>query len=251
LSDVETRTHAESLARARRTGVMMPAVDVPDEGEAYALQDAAIAALGEPLAGWKIGATAEATQKALRVSGPFYGPMPGSDCFESGAALACGPGVRGVECEIAFKLGRDLPRRTASYSREECIAAVEAVHLAIELVASRMRSDEPLHGFQAIADFGLNGAFVAGPAIGAWQSRPLAGIEARCLVDGEEKAHGSAAIVLGDPLNALAWLADEGPGLRAGQWVSSGTLTGLLPVRSGQRITGDFGPLGRVEASLR
>ena len=55
---------------------------------------------------------------------------------------------------------------------------------------------------------------------------------------------------LGSPLAALKWLADYGPGLRAGQWVSTGSLTGLTALAGPCAVIGDFGPLGRVAAQL-
>jgi 2-keto-4-pentenoate hydratase len=247
LSDAETTTHAQTLARARATGMPMPAVEIPDESEAYALQAAAIAALGQPLIGWKIGATATVTQQALRLQRPFWGPMPEPDAHASGAVLPFVAGTRGVECELAFRLNGDLPRRVSAYGREEIEAAICAMHIAIEVVGARMQSAAPLHGFQAIADFGFNGAFVLGPEVAGWRELDLPAVAARCLINGEERARGTAKVVLGNPLDALAWLADHGPGLRSGELISTGTLTGLLPVATGDHIVGDFGRLGQVE----
>jgi len=55
----------------------------------------------------------------------------------------------------------------------------------------------------------------------------------------------------GDPLRLLAWLANEGAhslgGLRAGQWVTTGSCTGTVLVAPGTRVVADFPGLGRAE----
>jgi len=51
----------------------------------------------------------------------------------------------------------------------------------------------------------------------------------------------------------LAWLANElsrtGIGLKAGQTISTGTLTGMLRPKAGETYLADFGPLGSVSAT--
>ncbi|MDX6748942.1 hypothetical protein SH611_03890 [Geminicoccaceae bacterium 1502E] len=242
-----------ALAHARKTASQVPPPwpEAPASLEqAYALQRAAIAALGGGLAGWKIGATGKDHQARLKTDRPFFGPIPETDRHEAnaqnGVALPFRPGTRGVECEIAFRMARALPRREAPYGRDEVKAAVGSLHPALEVVGTRVVSDGLPDVRLAIADYGLNMAFLPGAAVADWHELDLSSIAARCLVDGQEKATGTGVLVLGDPLQALVWLADNGPGLEAGQWVSSGTLTGITPVAAGSLAEGDFGALGRV-----
>ena len=58
----------------------------------------------------------------------------------------------------------------------------------------------------------------------------------------------------GDPLRLLAWLANEGAlslgGLRAGQWVTTGSCTGTVMVTPGTVVVADFPGLGRAELRL-
>jgi 2-keto-4-pentenoate hydratase len=67
-------------------------------------------------------------------------------------------------------------------------------------------------------------------------------------------AQGCGADVLGDPIDAVAWLARvlvrRGGELDPGDLVSTGTLTGLLQVLPGQTFEADFGELGRVSVFL-
>ena len=59
---------------------------------------------------------------------------------------------------------------------------------------------------------------------------------------------------LGNPTNVVLWLANQqsarGRGLKAGEIVSTGTCTGLDPVRPGDRVQADFGGLGTVDVSF-
>jgi 2-keto-4-pentenoate hydratase len=88
-----------------------------------------------------------------------------------------------------------------------------------------------------------------GGAIQGWQAG-LAGIVVRLEVDGVEIRRGSGADVMGDPILPLHWLAEErrrfGDGLQAGETVSTGSMTGMLPVRAGQRVRARFGELAEV-----
>ncbi|MCC8194130.1 MAG: hypothetical protein LIP28_05750 [Deltaproteobacteria bacterium] len=55
---------------------------------------------------------------------------------------------------------------------------------------------------------------------------------------------------MGDPLNAVAWLADslaeQGDGLKAGDVVLSGAITGAVPVAKGDSLHVSFSVLGSV-----
>mgnify|MGYP003330443373 FL=1 len=52
----------------------------------------------------------------------------------------------------------------------------------------------------------------------------------------------------------LTWLANElsrtGVGMKAGQMVSTGTLTGMLAPRAGETHVADFGPFGSVSVTF-
>ena len=67
-------------------------------------------------------------------------------------------------------------------------------------------------------------------------------------------ARAKGARLLGDPLIALTWLANElsllGIGLRAGDWASCGTCMVPLEALPGDRVVADYGTLGRVELGL-
>ena len=65
---------------------------------------------------------------------------------------------------------------------------------------------------------------------------------------------GSGANVLGDPLAAVAWLANElprfGRQLRRGDKVTTGAAAQVYLAAPGDRVSADFGSMGRVEVTF-
>ena len=95
--------------------------------EATAMQDAMAARIGEDIVGWKIGG---------KPGGPM-GRIFASTSFADGATLPQARYERNiVECEVGFRLKRDLPPRERPYGHEE-VAATADLALSIELVGSR------------------------------------------------------------------------------------------------------------------
>jgi 2-keto-4-pentenoate hydratase len=72
--------------------------------------------------------------------------------------------------------------------------------------------------------------------------------------NGELASTGSGEACLGDPLNALTWLARTvaayGSPLRAGEVVLSGALGPMVPVEPGAEIVAELSVLGRVSVSF-
>lgn len=217
-----------------------------DAAAAYALQGAVMAGLG-PIGGWKVGA-----------SGPdapcTCAPMPHSGIQPSPASV---PGarhtLRGIESEIAFRMGRDLPPRQAPYARAEVMDAIASCHPAIELVESRFVDDTTLDAPTRLADFLSHGGFVFGPAIAGWQSLDFAGLTVEQEVDGAPDRQGTGNPA-GDMIRLVAFLADEGAvwagGLRAGQFVTCGSWTGKSFVPAGSRVRVRFAGAAVVEAAF-
>ena len=111
---------AAMLLDARRTN--NPIDDLPERvrpvtiDEAYFIQGRLALAYGE-IGGWKVGApTADAT--------PLFAPMPAAWIATDHAILGGRHRLRGLEAEIAFLFGKDLPSRDNPYSRDEVVAAI-------------------------------------------------------------------------------------------------------------------------------
>jgi len=104
-----------------------------------------------------------------------------------------------------------------------------------------------------LADGAGSGTIVLGEAIADWRSRDIANQAVVLNCNGTERRRGSAAEAIDHPLVPLTWLANElsrtGVGLKAGQTISTGTLTGMLR-QKGETYTADFGPFGTVSATF-
>ena len=110
-------------------------------------------------------------------------------------------------------------------------------------------------GPSLVADNGTDGVLVLGAPTADWQSVHRGNVATRLLADGQMLSPGSGASVMGDPLNALIWLANElskrGHGLKAGETVNTGNcLARYCFARAGQTVVADCGPLGSATAHL-
>jgi 2-keto-4-pentenoate hydratase len=250
------REAAAHFAGARRTRAALPglpeACRPQSLADGYAIQDAFVAAWGRPVAGWKVGCTALETQRLFGIAEPFYGPVFAEVVFRSPAELpAADFALRGIECEFAFQLAADFEPREEPYELDEVAERVSAPIPAIEIVSPRLDHPTRYGAPTAIADCGVNGALVLGAPTLAWQALDLAAHAVRLEIDGEPRAEGTGALVLGHPLNVLTWFVNRytagGRTLPSGQIVSTGTMTGLVTLEPVQRALADFGILGQVD----
>jgi len=241
---------ANLLLNARRTHT--PIADLPPELQPTSLEEVAriheeiILAYGE-IGGWKIGAASlEAT--------PFFAPMPRAWMASSGAVLS-GPTYRYrvLEAEISFLVGEDLPPRETPYTREEVIAALASCHPAIEELESGLIDPKAANPLSALADLQMHGGFIHGHAYADWKSIDFATETVTLSIDGVVQVERTGSNTSGDLLRLLPYLANEGAartgGLKAGQWITTGSWTGNTPAQPGTRVDAAFGHAGHV--SLR
>ena len=239
---------ANALLNARRTGQFL--TDLPANlqpqaiDEAYAIQDRMMLSLGE-IGGWKIGApSADAA--------PMYAPMPlawivATSCMLTGERWR----YRGLEAEIAFLVGSDLPPRAQPYTREETLAAMASCHPAIEVLESAFADPSRATPLAKNADLQVHGGFVYGPAVPNWQSIDFTKEEVMLACDGIVRVERTGSNTAGDLLRLLPWLANEGAartgGLRKGQWITTGSWTGNTLASPGSVVEVNFSTAGRVD----
>lgn len=254
------RALAERLAELRREGRWqsgLAAELVPsDLDAAYRVAGMVEEALGWEVVGWKIAATNADMQRALRTDRPIYGRVyapnirPSPAVFEH--AKLCSPIP---EAEFQARLAIDLPPRDKPYGVEEVSEAVASLHPGIELAECRFIHDADFPPLTAIlADGSGSGTLVHGEAIENWRAKDISGQEVVLYRDGERRRSGTAAAALEHPMVPLTWLANElsrtGVGLKAGQLISTGTMTGMIRAARGRTYRADFGPFGEVSLRL-
>jgi 2-keto-4-pentenoate hydratase len=238
----------DALISARMSGVLLDAVDYPpvtSMEEACAIQAAIALACGPAIAGWKVGFGPQRQ--------PFAAPVLARTTFASGAAIvlpdqqsAAQPLL--VELELGLVLARDLP--AGALTREALLDSVAYVFAGIELVRSRFYRPEQVDFLARVADHYLNHAYVMAQGVSPASMPDLRALHVRLMVDGQMVEEGRGTHPEGDPLApVLAVLAAGaclcGP-LRAGQFITTGTLTTPLPLKGPAMIEGVIESVGRV-----
>lgn len=253
-------TASKTLHDHSRAGTKLSGLDETmrprDRIEAYAIQAGLEKYSSESLFGWKIAATSEAGQKHINVAGPMAGRILAETVIpDGGTASMAGNEMRVAEPEFAFRMRVDLPARTTPYSVQQVLDAVDTLHPAIEIPDSRFSDFVRAGEAQLIADNACAHLFVLGPATTVdWRSMDL--VEERPVTTMRgERFVGHGKNVLGDPLVALTWLANElrqlGVTLKAGRVVTTGTCHPPLPIQSGDFCAVDFGALGKVSVGFK
>ncbi|MEH3034966.1 MAG: fumarylacetoacetate hydrolase family protein [Sphingomonas adhaesiva] len=248
---------AARLAAARRTRTALADFpgDVPTTLEdAYAIQRAGIALRGEAaIAGWKVGRIPPDMAARLgedRFIGPVYcddvvlAPARGEAVF----ALFDG-GSAAFEAEVAVTLG-EVPDDTAPATPEQARAWVVAAHIAVEVAGSPVATLPALKALGSIPDQGNNNGQIIGARLPLDALDDPDTLSCTTRIDGVEIARAAASALPGGPMAALAFAARRvaaiGMRLRAGQFVSTGAITGVHAVRAGQRCEADFGRWGTI-----
>jgi 2-keto-4-pentenoate hydratase len=243
----------DHLLDMRRNHRKAPLPSPPIELDAgYRLQDELRAALvrqGERVIGWKVGLTGRVAQETLGIYHPVSAFLLGNGVYATGDTVPLSRFAElVVEVEIAFVMKRDLsgPGVTAA----SALLAVEGALPALELAELRW-DGKPTSG-DLVADGTAANAIMLGQPVTPVVGLDLALEGVLCEMSGQLVATNTAAEVLGNPLNALAWLAnhlgERGLGLRAGDLVMSGSISALLRPKPGDVVTARFTRLGAVSA---
>jgi 2-keto-4-pentenoate hydratase len=240
---------AALLVKARRGGPLL--ADLPGDvrpagvADAHAIQDAVTAALGKPVGAFKAmaPANAEATRGVIYADTICSSParMPAAEVPQCG-----------VEGEVAFVFRRDLPARAAPYTRDEVAAAVDAC-AAIEVVTSRYANSDAVSNLEKLADCISNGAFVHAAPPADWRALELGKLKVTLTVNGAPVLEQVGGHPTGDPLGVAVVLVnmwrDKG-GVRAGQFVTCGSCTGLRYLKPGDVCGVRFEGLGAAEVTF-
>jgi len=247
------------LRRTGRRVACLPEDVVPrTPAEGYAVQERLVERLlgrsGGRRIGYKIACTSELAQKALGVDGPFFGALLSATSYPSPATLPAADFlVRCVEAEFAFDIAADVPPgppHTAASIRD----FIAAARPGIEIVDHRYHDWKAVGAPSLLADNAIHGAWVYGERYDRWRELDFASHRTELVVNGSRRFPGSGAAVLGNPLNVVAWLANElpkyGRALRAGDRVTTGITTDIYLAGPGDHLVADFGVLGRVELTF-
>jgi len=242
----ETRTPCDPVRSLIEPLGIAGAYEVQARGTEQALR------AGHRIVGAKIGLTSQAVQRQLGVDRPDFGVLLDSMEFGDGQEVPISRLIQPkVEAEIAFVLERDLTAERLSLAQ---VAASIAYALpAIEIVDSRVR-DWKISIYDTIADNASSGLFVLGGTPRKIDAFDLKLCGMRLEHRGEPVSTGCGAACLGNPLNAVLWLArtmvELGSPLSAGTTILSGALGPMVTVKPGEVYEARISGLGRVAAAF-
>jgi 2-oxo-3-hexenedioate decarboxylase len=208
---------------------------------------AAFEARGETITGRKIGFTNRDMWKVYGVQSPIWGYITDRTTRD----LASTPAIRiedfvepRIEPEIIFGLkAAPLPGMSEA-ALLDCVAWIALGYEIVQSIFPHWKFAAP----DAVAAHCVHGALAIGPrhAIASrqtdWQHE-LATFRVELYCNGQLSQCGSGALVLDSPLLALRHLVEllandtQNPPLRAGEIVSTGTLTLAMPVNAGESWT--------------
>ncbi len=243
---------------ARRCEPCSPVRDLiggSDAASAYAVQqqltDRRVAA-GSRVVGRKVGLTSARVQAQLGVGQPDFGVLFDDMQYASGAVLPSDRLLQPkAEAEIAFVLADDLDLELIDVSQVRSRIAYAVA--ALEIVDSRI-SDWDVAFADTVADNASSGVFVLGSLHRTLETLEPRDVSMSMTLDGEPVSSGTGAESLGDPLEAVAWLARtaraHGQPLRAGQVILSGALGPMADLSPGATVAAHLTGLGTVTATL-
>lgn len=202
---------------------------------------------GEVVTGKKIGVTSAPVQEMLGVFQPDFGFLTDAMVYPDGADISiadCMIQPR-AEGEIAFRLKQDLVG--PGITEQDVLDATATIMPCFEIVDSRIR-DWNIKIEDTVADNASCGVYVLGTNEVDPRDFDLPALHMTINRNGAFHSEGLGSAVQGNPLTAVAWLANtlgrfDIPFL-AGEVILSGSLAPLIPVEAGDRMALEIEGIG-------
>lgn len=195
---------------------------------------------GERVIGKKIGVTSAPVQEMLGVFQPDFGFLTDAMVYPDGADIPVAGNLiqPRAEGEIAFRLKSDL--QGPGVTEQNVLDATESIIPCFEIVDSRI-DDWKIKIQDTVADNASCGVYVLGANEVDPRDFDLPNLKMRIYKNGELHSEGLGSAVQGNPLTAVAWLANTlgefGIPFKAGEVILSGSLAPLIPVVAGDTMS--------------
>ncbi|CAN5353101.1 2-keto-4-pentenoate hydratase [soil metagenome] len=260
VGEVNERAIASAFVSARRAGGALPEYPgvIPVTLEAaYAVQEHAISLDGRRIGGWKLGRIQPPQSSELgaeRLAGPIFAD---TIVEANGAAVEMTVfphGFAAAEAEFLLRIGADADPARTEWSLEDARALVDSVRVGIEIASSPLTTINMLGSAVTVSDFGNNNGLVLGPELPGWRDADLDTIAVELHIDGALIGANTTAAMLDGPYGSVRFLlghaARRGRPLKAGDWISTGAVTGVHEVSIGARVEARFGNSLKVECVI-
>jgi 2-keto-4-pentenoate hydratase len=227
---------------------------VPSDFDDAWLLQRELDALAAPRVGWKLSAVSSRAQAEIGIDHPIMGPLYQRQLVPNFAAIgSTSMGI--VEAEVAIVLGDDISSALSPLTRTTLLPHIKAVHSAFEIPEMRMGTYPDVTAIQLVADFMAAGYFILGPELVEADLSDLSKVEVRLAKGGVLQASGVARGALGDPVDAMVWLANEllrrGESLRGGDIVTTGACAWIHGVAEGDAVSATFDGSAEVVTAIR
>ncbi|MCB1705397.1 MAG: fumarylacetoacetate hydrolase family protein [Halioglobus sp.] len=195
---------------------------------------------GETIVGKKIGVTSKPVQDMLGVFQPDFGFLTNTMEYPDGADIPIAGNMiqPRAEGEIAFRLKSDLVG--PGVTEQDVLDATATIMPCFEIVDSRIR-DWNIKIQDTVADNASCGVYVLGRNEVDPRDFDLPNLKMTIYKNGEFHSEGLGSAVQGNPLTAVAWLANTlgefGIPFKAGEVILSGSLAPLIPVVAGDEMS--------------
>jgi 2-keto-4-pentenoate hydratase len=256
MTDDQRRAAAAALVDAELTRNWMEPItltyDDADIEDAYAIgqyvTEAKVAA-GRVVKGHKVGLTSKAMRSTTGATEPDYGTLFDNWFLDEGSQISMSTMNRPfVEIELVFVLGDELGG--PSVNAADVIRATDVILPAFEVVDNRFSKRGKPGVVDSIADAASCGFVMVGGNPRRLDQLDVRHVGGALYKNGEIEESGTAAAVMGNPINSVAWLArklDEfGVTMQPGHSILSGSFIRAHPVEIGDTFVADYGPLGQI-----
>jgi 2-keto-4-pentenoate hydratase len=248
---------ARAFLEARRTAkslAQFPGAIPRDLATGYAIQEIAIDECRDQIIGWKVGLISAALQskaRAAHLAGPIFLSGLRRDSGQQIELAAIADGFAAVEVELVFAALRDAPAHKTDWTLQEVAEFAGEWYFGVEFAASPLATINELGPTVIVADFGNNSGLCLGPRLADSSIDRLGLLSCSAEIDGKQVGTANATSIPGGPLTSLRFLLDHVAGrgrpLRAGQFVSTGAITGVHRISPGQNAVVDFQGYGRMQ----
>ena len=257
----QIKSLGDELYEALRTRSSVPPltdrVDNIDVEDAYHISlhmlNRRIESDGEVVVGKKIGVTSAAVQEMLGVFQPDFGFLTDAMHYEDGAAIPIAGNLiqPRAEGEIAFRLKKDLVG--PGVSEQDVLDATDTIMPCFEIVDSRIDAWK-IKIQDTVSDNASCGVYTLGSNEVDPRDIDLPNLKMKVYKNGDLHSEGYGSAVQGNPLTAVAWLANTlgefGIPFRAGEIILSGSLVPLIPVVAGDRMYLELEGVGTASCSF-
>lgn len=208
---------------------------------------------GERIVGKKIGVTSKPVQEMLGVFQPDFGFLTDKMEYPDAAAIPIAGNMiqPRAEGEIAFRLKSDLAG--PGVTEQDVLDATATIMPCFEIVDSRIR-DWNIKIQDTVADNASCGVYVLSANEVDPRDYDLPNLRMTIHKNGEFHSEGLGSAVQGDPLTAVAWLANTlgefGIPFKAGEVILSGSLAPLIPVEAGDEMSLEIEGIGGCSCSF-